>query len=165
MGGTPLHKVLVIGAGAQGNVVAGVLSKADDVGAVVLADIDRGRASETAANLGSAKIRTGRVDAGDLEGTSLFLKSEGFDLVVNTTLPEFIPRVMLAALRAGCHYLDLSSTRFHERRGLPIEQLEHAEEWQASGRTALVNGGGAPGRANVMARGGGGRLDAAAAMR
>ena len=64
MGGTPLHKVLVIGAGAQGNVVAGVLSKADDVGAVVLADIDRGRASETAANLGSAKIRTGRVDAG-----------------------------------------------------------------------------------------------------
>src|SRR6266581_1680434 len=165
MGGTPLHKVLVIGAGAQGNVVAGVLSKADDVGAVVLADIDRGRASETAGNLGSAKIRTGRVDAGDLEGTTLFLKSEGFDLVVNTALPEFIPRVMLAALRAGCHYLDLSSTRFYERRGLPIEQLEHAEEWNVSGRTALVNGGRRPGLTNVMAREGVDRLDEVDAIR
>src|SRR6266581_2987751 len=159
MGGTPLHKVLVLGAGAQGNVVAGVLSKADDVNALVLADIDPERAGETAANLGSAKVRTGRVDAGDLDGTTLFLKSGGFDLVVNTALPEFIPRVMLAALRAGCHYLDLSSTRFYERRGLPIEQLEHAEEWNVSGRTALVNGGSGPGLTNVMAAEGVGRLD------
>src|SRR6266478_1803476 len=147
-------RVLVLGAGAQGNVVAGVLAKADDVSALVLADIDPDRAAETAANLGSAKIRTGRVDAGDLEGMTLFLKSERFDLVVNTALPEFIPRVMLA----GCHYLDLSSTCFYERRGLPIEQLEHAEEWNVSGRTALVNGGSAPGLTNVMAREGADRL-------
>ncbi len=159
MGQEQTRRVLVLGAGAQGNVVAGVLSKADDVGTVVLADIDPERAGETAANLGSAKIRTGRVDAGDLEGTTAFLKSEPFDLVVNTALPEFIPRVMLAALRAGSHYLDLSSTFFYEKRGLPIEQLEHAEEWKASGRTALVNGGSAPGLTNVMAREGVDQLD------
>jgi saccharopine dehydrogenase (NAD+, L-lysine forming) len=142
-----------------------VLSKADDVGALVVADVDAERAAETAAVLDSAKVRTGRVDAGDLEGTTLFLKSERFDLVVNTALPEFIPRVMLAALRAGCHYLDLSSTLFYERRGLPIEQLEHAEEWQASGRTALVNGGSAPGLTNVMAREGVDGLDEIDAIR
>jgi saccharopine dehydrogenase-like NADP-dependent oxidoreductase len=159
------RSVLVLGAGAQGNVVADVLSRADDVGTLVLADIDPNRAAETAANLGSAKIRTGRVDAGDLEGTTQFLKSEHFDLVVNTALPEFIPRVMLAALRAGCHYLDLSSTLFYERRGLPIEQLEHAKEWQASGSTALVNGGSAPGLTNVMAREGADRLDEVDAIR
>jgi len=159
------RSVLVLGAGAQGNVVADVLSRADDIGTLVLADIDPDRAAETAANLGSAKIRTGRVDAGDLEGTILFLKSGGFDLVVNTALPEFIPRVMLAALRAGCHYLDLSSTLFYEKRDLPIEQLEHAEEWQASGRTALVNGGSAPGLTNVMAREGVDRLDEVDAIR
>jgi carboxyaminopropylagmatine dehydrogenase len=160
-----LHRVLVLGAGAQGNVVAGVLSKADDVGAIVLADIDAERAAETAANLGSVKVRTGRVDAGDLEGTTAFLKSERFDLVVNTALPEFIPAVMLAALRAGCHYLDLSSTFFYERRGRPIEQLEHEEEWKASGRTALVNAGSAPGLTNVMAREGVDRLDDVDAIR
>ena len=58
------RSVLILGAGAQGNVVAGVLSKADDVNALVLADIDPERAGETAANLGSAKIGTGHVLTG-----------------------------------------------------------------------------------------------------
>src|SRR5256885_6735887 len=157
------RNVLVLGAGAQGNVVAGVLLKADDVGTVVLADIDPERAAGTAANLGGAGIRTGRVDAGDLEGTTALLKSEHVDLVVNTALPEFIPRVMLAALRAGCHYLDLSSTRLYEKPGLPIEQLERAEEWRAPGRTALANGGGAPRRARAPPPAGGGPPPAARA--
>jgi saccharopine dehydrogenase-like NADP-dependent oxidoreductase len=158
-------KVLVLGAGAQGNVVAGVLAKADDVKALVLADIDPERARETAANLNSGRIRTDRVDAGDLEGTTAFLRSGRFDLVVNTALPEFIPRVMLAALRAGAAYLDLSSTLFYERRGKPIEQLEHEEEWRASGKTALVNGGSAPGLTNVMARDGVDDLDEVESIR
>jgi saccharopine dehydrogenase (NAD+, L-lysine-forming) len=146
------HKVLVVGAGAQGNVVAGVLSRADDIGALVLADLDPDRARETAANIGSDKVRVDRVDAGDLDRTTAFLRSGRFDLVVNTALPEFIPKVLLAALQAGTNYLDLSSALFYERRGKPIEQLEHEEEWKASGRTALVNAGSAPGLTNVMAR-------------
>lgn len=153
------HKVLVVGAGAQGNVVAGVLSRADDIGALVLADIDPDRARETAANIGSDKVRVDRVDAGDLDRTTAFLRAGRFDLVVNTALPEFIPEVMLAALRAGTSYLDLSSALFYARRGKPIEQLEHEEEWKASGRTALVNAGSAPGLTNVMAREGADGLD------
>ncbi|MEK7283977.1 MAG: saccharopine dehydrogenase NADP-binding domain-containing protein [Acidobacteriota bacterium] len=153
------HKVLVVGAGAQGNVVAGVLSRADDIGALVLADLDPDRARETAANIGSDKVRVDRVDAGDLDRTTAFLRAGCFDLVVNTALPEFIPEVMLAALRAGTNYLDLSSALFYERRGKPIEQLEHEEEWKASGRTALVNAGSAPGLTNVMAREGADDLD------
>jgi saccharopine dehydrogenase-like NADP-dependent oxidoreductase len=153
------HKVLVVGAGAQGNVVAGVLSRADDIGALVLADLDPDRARETAANIGSDKVRVDRVDAGDLDRTTAFLRAGRFDLVVNTALPEFIPKVMLAALQAGTNYLDLSSALFYERRGKPIEQLEHEEEWKASGRTALVNAGSAPGLTNVMAREGADDLD------
>ncbi len=160
-----IKRVLVVGAGAQGNVVASVLSKADDIGALVLADIDAERAGETAANIGSEKIRIGRVDASDLEGTTTLMRSGRFDLVVNTALPEFIPRVMLAALRAGTNYLDLSSTFFYERQGKPIEQLEHEEEWQVSGKTALVNGGSAPGLTNVMAREGADDLDEVEAIR
>lgn len=153
------HKVLVVGAGAQGNVVAGVLSRADDIGALVLADLDPDRARETAANIGCDKIRVDRVDAGDLDRTTGFLRAGRFDLVVNTALPELIPEVMLAALRAGTNYLDLSSALFYERRGKPIEQLEHEEEWRTSGRTALVNAGSAPGLTNVMAREGADDLD------
>jgi len=165
MNPTPPFKILVLGAGAQGNVVAGVLSKADDIGTIVLGDVDPARASETAANLCAARLLTARVDAADLEGTIALLKAERFDLIVNTSLPEFIPNVMLAALRGGVNYLDLSSTLFYERRGKPIEQLEHEEEWAASGRTALVNGGSAPGLTNVMAREGVDLLDEVDAIR
>lgn len=154
-----MPKVLVLGAGAQGNVVAFVLAQAEEIGTIVLADLDPERARETAASIGSGKIDIGRVDAADLDGTTAFVRSGRFDLVVNTALPEFIPTVMLAALRAGANYLDLSSTFFYERGGKPIEQLEHEEEWRASGRTALVNGGSAPGLTNILAREGADALD------
>lgn len=159
------HKVLIVGAGAQGNVVAVVLAQAEDIGALVLADLDPERARETAANVGSDKVRVDRVDADDLDRTTALLRAGRFDLVVNTALPEFIPKVMLAALRADTSYLDLSSALFYERRGKPIEQLEHEEEWLASGRTALVNAGSAPGLTNVMAREGADDLDEVESIR
>lgn len=159
------HNVLVLGAGAQGNVVAGVLARAEDVGAIVLADIDPDRAAETAANLGATNIGVTRADARDIEATAALLRDGRFDLIVNTALPEFIPRVMTAALLARVHYLDLSSTFFYEKGGRPIEQLEHEEAWRASGRTALVNGGSAPGLTNVMARDGVDLLDEVDAIR
>lgn len=159
------HRVLVLGAGAQGNVVAGVLARAEDVAAIVLADLDPARAAETAANIGSSKISVDRVDAGALEPTTAFLCSGGFDLVVNTALPEFIPNVMLAALRARVSYLDLSSLLLYERQGKPIEQLEHEGEWRDSGRTALVNAGSAPGLTNVMAREGADEFDRVESIR
>ena len=153
------HRVLVVGAGAQGNVVAGVLARAEDVAAIVLADLDPERARETAANIGSPKVTVDRVDAGAVEPTTALLRSGRFDLVVNTALPEFIPQVMLAALRAQVNYLDLSSLLFYERQGRPIEQLAQESEWQSSGRTALVNAGSAPGLTNVMAREGADQFD------
>ena len=146
------HRVLVVGAGAQGNVVAGVLARAQDVAAVVLADLDPERARETAANIGSPKVAVDRLDAAAVDPTTAFLRAGRFDLVVNTALPEFIPNVLLAALRAGTNYLDLSSLVFYERQGKPIEQLEQEGEWRSSGRTALVNAGSAPGLTNIMAR-------------
>ena len=154
-----MSKVLVLGAGAQGNVVAFVLARAGDVGSIMLADLDPERARETAANIDSRKVDIARADATDVAGTAALLRSGGFDLIVNTALPEFIPSVMEAALRAGVHYLDLSSTYFYERAGKPIEQLEHEEAWRGSGRTALVNGGSAPGLTNVLAREGTDALD------
>ncbi|HEV8701064.1 MAG TPA: saccharopine dehydrogenase NADP-binding domain-containing protein [Candidatus Polarisedimenticolia bacterium] len=159
------HRVLVAGAGAQGNVVAGVLARAEDVAAIVLADLDPERARETAANIGSPKVTVDRVDAAALDPTTAFLRSGRFDLVVNTALPEFIPNVMMAALRAGVNYVDLSSTLLYERQGKPIEQLEHESEWRSSGRTALVNAGSAPGLTNVMAREGADQFDRVESIR
>jgi len=82
-------KVLIVGAGAQGNVISGVLGAAEDVGAITLGDIDVERAREVVEFVRQDKIEAIRLDAFDIEGMTSLIKSENFDLVVNATLTNF----------------------------------------------------------------------------
>ena len=43
-----MKKVIIVGAGAQGNVISGILAKAPEVGKIMLVDLDIERASEVA---------------------------------------------------------------------------------------------------------------------
>jgi saccharopine dehydrogenase-like NADP-dependent oxidoreductase len=151
--------VLVLGAGAQGNGVATLLARAGDVGSIVLADYDLARADETAASIGSPRLRTTRADVTDVDATAALMRAGDFDLVVNVAPPQFIPQAMRAALRAERNYLDLSSVALYEIDGLPYEQMQEADAWEASGRLALINAGSAPGLTNIMAREAADRLD------
>jgi saccharopine dehydrogenase-like NADP-dependent oxidoreductase len=145
-------RVLVLGAGAQGNVVATLLSRAPDVETIVLADLDEERAAETARSVASAKVSTARADVTAVEATAALMRAGEFDLVVNVAPPQFIPQAMHAALLAERNYLDLSSVSLYEIDGLPYEQRQEADAWERSGRIALVNAGSAPGLTNIMAR-------------
>lgn len=150
-------QVLILGAGAQGNVVGWVLSRAPEVGRIVLADLDPRRAEETASSIragkaGSGKIAVERADVTDVAGTAALMRRSACDLTINVAPPQFIPLVMRAALDAGCDYLDLSSVSLYEKDDLPFEQMQFADRWKRSGRTALINGGSAPGLTNIMAR-------------
>ncbi|HZN02311.1 MAG TPA: saccharopine dehydrogenase NADP-binding domain-containing protein [Candidatus Polarisedimenticolia bacterium] len=153
------HEVLVLGAGAQGNVVATLLARAPDVSRIVLADLDAARAEETARSIGSDKVRTARADVTAVEATAALMRDGRFDLVVNVAPPQFIPQAMHAALLAERSYLDLSSVALYEIDGLPYEQRQEAEAWERSGRLALINAGSAPGLTNIMARDAADRLD------
>lgn len=157
-------RVLVLGAGAQGNVVGWILARAAEVSTLALADLDPRRAADVAANIGDG-IVVEPADARDRAGLVALFRRGAYDLVVNTAVPDFIPIVMRAALEAGIDYLDLTSLLLHERPGVAIEQMEDEREWAASGRTALVNGGSAPGLTNVMARDAVDRLDEIEAIR
>src|SRR5260221_3063977 len=154
-----MKKILIVGAGAQGNVVGWVLSKAPEIGRITLADLDTHRAEETARSIGGDTTRTERVDVTNVEETAGLIRRGGYDLVVNVAPPQFIPHVMKASLDADRDYLDLSSVSLYETDGLPFEQLQFADRWKASGRTALINGGSAPGLTNIMAREGADLLD------
>jgi len=160
-----MYKVLIVGAGAQGYVVGTVLARAADIQEVVLADLDRQRAAETAASIASDKVTIEPLDASDSAAVAALTGRRRADLLINTSLPEFIPQVMAGALRAGTNYLDLSSVRLYERDDLPIEQLAEADAWKASGRTALVNAGSAPGLTNIMVREAVDELDSVDAIR
>ena len=145
-------KVIIVGAGAQGIVITGVLAEADDVAEIVLGDIDVSRAKEIAETNGSPKIRVIALDATDLEGMTRVMKEGSFDLVINATLPRFVHNVMKASYAARINYIDMASNEIYPKPDVPIEQFFYADEWKEAGLQCLTGGGGDPGLTNIMAK-------------
>ena len=147
-----MNSVLIIGAGAQGNVLCGVLSRAHDVGRIVLGDISLDRAKEVAQFAGSDKIEVERVDASNAREMEGVMKRGGFDLVVNATLPLFNRPIMEATLKAKTNYLDMASGEILEKKGVLVDQLEFADGFKAAGLKAFILMGSDAGLVNVMAK-------------
>ena len=147
-----MHRVVIIGAGAQGNVIANVLSRAGEVGEILLADLDPRRAEEIAAYSRSDKIRPLPLDASSLSELSALMGQGGFSLVVNATLPAFNRNIIQAACAARIGYVDMASNEFFPREGVLLDQLDYQEGWNQAGLTAIINGGGDAGLVNVMAK-------------
>ncbi len=152
-------RILIIGAGAQGNVLSGVLGRAEDVGRLTLGDIDVERAREVAEFVAPDRIEAVRIDASDVEGMTSLMKDGAYDLVVNATLTNFNRSIIQAAVNAKLHYLDMAShqclpggTRDGEPQGLLVEQLEWAEDFEEAGRMGVILAGGDAGLSNIMCR-------------
>ncbi|MHC4066656.1 MAG: saccharopine dehydrogenase family protein, partial [Planctomycetota bacterium] len=152
-------KILIIGAGAQGNVIAGVLSKAEDVGGLTLGDIDVERAREVAEFVNQGKIEAVRVDASNIQEMTSLMQNGEYDLVVNATLTDFNRSIIQAAVNAKIHYLDMASHEYFlgstpetEQEKFLVEQLEWAKEFEDAGRMGVILAGGDAGLSNIMCR-------------
>jgi saccharopine dehydrogenase (NAD+, L-lysine-forming) len=151
--------VLIIGAGAQGNVISGVLSEAEDVGSIILGDIDAERAREVAEFVNPDRIEGIRVDASNVEEMTSLIASGSCDLVVNATLTDFNRSILQAAVNAKIDYLDMASDEYLEastpetvQEEFLVEQLEFAEAFEKIGRVALILAGADSGLSNIMCR-------------
>ncbi len=60
-----MNRVIIIGAGAQANVLCGLLAQAEDVDEIVLTDINPDRIGEIAETNGSDKIKSKILNASD----------------------------------------------------------------------------------------------------
>ncbi len=147
-----MKNVLIIGAGAQGNVIANVLKGEDDVGDIVLADLMIQRAEEIAKYAASAKIKSVTLDASDRNKITEIMKAGNFSLVVNATLPAFNSNIIQAACDTGIDYLDMASNDFFPKEGYLLDQFLYEKEWNKAGLTAIITGGGDAGLVNVMAK-------------
>ncbi len=147
-----MKRVLIVGAGAQANVLTGVLSKAAEVGEIVLTDIDISRAEGIAKTNGSQKITTEVLDASNSDAMAKRMTTGHFDLVINATIPKFVRQVLTAAYNAKCNYLDMASNEIYPKPGIPVEQLEYADQWKDAGLLCLTGAGGDPGLSNIMAK-------------
>ncbi|MFZ0735520.1 MAG: saccharopine dehydrogenase C-terminal domain-containing protein [Candidatus Acidiferrales bacterium] len=138
-------KITVLGAGLMGRAVVWDLAGATEVKQILVADFDRARARQVAAEFGRGKASSAFADVREILHLAKLLK--GSHIVVNCTQYNWNLDVMHAALAARIHYLDLGGLYHMTRRQFSLD-----EDFRRIGKIAIVGMGGAPGTTNIMAR-------------
>lgn len=75
--------------------------------------------------------------------------AQGVDVIINASLPNYNLTIMVAALRAGAHYVDLCS---YLRDYTTPEQLHFHSQFQHRGLVGLINAGISPGITNLLVK-------------
>ena len=150
-------KVVVLGVGAQGSIIAKRLSELPAVTELVCGDYNEPAAKRVAGPL--KKATAVRVDAGDLN--RVLEVSKGAALIVNALPPDFNPNVMKAALTNKSCYQDLASGPVEDTDFISSvkRQMDLDDEFAEAGLSALFNTGSAPGLVSVLARNASDKLD------
>ncbi len=141
-------KICVIGAGAQGSVIAKILAEDPEIDKVVLADINTQLLQRVAKKIDNSKLSTERVDAGNRDDLAKVIK--GASVAVNATLTDYNLPIFNSALKHGANYIDFAEDWPLRERFL--EQLENSDKWKKAGLTAVKHQGITPGVTNVLAR-------------
>jgi lysine 6-dehydrogenase len=141
---TERPQVAVLGAGGIiAPAIVRDLAESDEVGDLLLLDIDGARAEAVAEAHGGPGARAAAVDA---RGRHLATALGGADVLVNAASYRVNLDAMRACLAAGCHYVDLGGLYW-----MTGDQLELSPEFERAGLLALLGMGSSPGKTNVMA--------------
>ena len=150
-----MSKVLIIGAGGVGGVVAHKAAMEKQVFSdVLLASRTKSKCDAIAAQIEQMhgrKIRTAQVDADDVPQLARLLKEEKPAVVINVALPYQDLHIMDACLEAGVDYLDTANYE-----PLDVAKFEYKWQWAyqdrfaKAGRMALLGSGFDPGMTNVF---------------
>lgn len=144
-------KVVILGFGAVGSVVARLLAKEESVKKIICADV------KFRYRIKNKKISFRKVSILDKKEFLNFLKKVKPDAVVNTTLPGFNLKIMEACLNARVNYLDTCSywgADPNPKARIPykMEQLDFDQKFKKKGITGLINAGVSPGLTNLIAK-------------
>ena len=146
-----MPKVLIIGAGGVGAVVAHKCAQVPEVfSEITLASRTQSKCEAIARQL-PVKVRTAQVDADNVPQTVALLRDLKPDLVINVALPYQDLHIMDACLEAGVNYLDTANyeppdvARFEYRW-----QWDYQERFAKAGLMALLGSGFDPGVTSVF---------------
>ena len=146
-----MKKVLIIGAGGVGQVVAHKCAQNPEVfGEIMLASRTEAKCKAIAAQL-SRPIQTAQVDADNVPELVTLINSYKPDLVMNIALPYQDLTIMDACLETGVDYLDTANYE-------PLDEAKFEYKWQWAyqerfkerGLMALLGSGFDPGVTNVF---------------
>ncbi|TCS42666.1 saccharopine dehydrogenase family protein [Reinekea marinisedimentorum] len=146
-----MAKVMIIGAGGVGNVVAHKVAQLSSVFTeIVLASRTLAKCDAIAASI-DHPIRTVAVDADNVEELTALLKQEQPELVINVALPYQDLSIMDACLAAGVHYMDTANYEPPETAKFEYSwQWAYQERFEKAGLTALLGSGFDPGATNMF---------------
>ena len=146
-----MGKVLIIGAGGVGTVVAHKVAQNPDVFTeIVLASRTKSKCDAIAKAIGSDRIITDQVDADNVNELIKLFNSHKPDIVINVALPYQDLTIMDACLACGVNYLDTANYE-------PLDEAKFEYKWQwayqerfkKAGLTAILGCGFDPGVSGV----------------
>jgi saccharopine dehydrogenase (NAD+, L-lysine-forming) len=150
-----MSKVIIVGAGGVGGVVAHKCAQLPEVFSdILLASRTESKCKIIAGQIAektARSIRTARVDADNVPELTALLKKEKPFLLINVALPYQDLNIMDACLEAGVHYLDTANYE-------PLDEAKFEYKWQWAyqqkfkdkGLMALLGSGFDPGVTNVF---------------
>lgn len=147
-----MGKVLIIGAGGVGTVVAHKVAQNPDVFTeVVLASRTKSKCDAIVRSIGDDRIKTDRVDADNVDELVQLFERHRPDIVINVALPYQDLTIMDACLKCGVNYLDTANYE-------PLDEAKYEYKWQwayrerfeQAGLTAILGCGFDPGVSGVF---------------
>ena len=119
-----MAKLLIIGAGGVGTVVAHKVAKVPQAFTdILLASRTKSKCDAIAEAVGARKIQTAQVDADDVRQLVKLFKSFKPEMVINVALPYQDLTIMDACLETGVHYLDTANYE-------PPDMAKFEYKWQ-----------------------------------
>ena len=146
-----MGKVLIIGAGGVGTVVAHKVAQNPDVFTeIVLASRTKSKCDTIAKAIDCNRIKTAQVDADNVEELIKLFNEHKPDIVINVALPYQDLTIMDACLACGVNYLDTANYE-------PVDEAKFEYKWQwayqerfkGAGLTAILGCGFDPGVSGV----------------
>lgn len=155
-------KVLLVGVGGVGEVIAVISAKKPWIEKMVLADYNKARALEVQAKINDPdRFPVEWVDAGRQDLVEELARKYSVDLIMNACDPSFNIPIFEAAFCYGCNYMDMAMSLSQPHPDTPYTlpgvklgdyQFERASLWEKKGNLALLGLGVEPGMADVFAR-------------
>ncbi len=147
-----MNKVLIIGAGGVGTVVAHKCAMHPEVfNEIVIASRTKSKCDAVAKAIGSDRVTTDRVDADSVDELVELFNRHRPDIVINVALPYQDLTIMEACLQCGVNYLDTANYEPKDEAHFEYSwQWAYRERFEKAGLTAILGCGFDPGVSGVF---------------
>ena len=127
-----MGKVLIIGAGGVGTVVAHKVAQNPDVFTeIMIASRTKSKCDAIVKAIGNPNIQTAQVDADNVDELVALFNSFKPEIVINVALPYQDLTIMEACLKSGVNYLDTAN--YEPKDELSRACKKHPKEYRENG--------------------------------